>query len=146
MTESIPDRPKPLSVGIIVGGFTPESKIWREALMRLSRSVSGLRDQLESELNLNVEFQVPGHLLAPDFQGVRTGTFRKAERLLKIQVALPVIPPEDPYAYGLQSFRDALDEAEVWARRRRIEFEPVPFRSLLAVVEASGQAGAGDRA
>lgn len=112
--------------------------------MRLSRSVSGLRYQLESELNLNVEFQVPGHLLTPDFQGVRTGSFRKAERLLKIQVALPVNPPENPYAYGVQAIRDSIDEAEAWARRRRIEFAASPFRSLLALVEANRQAGADD--
>ncbi len=113
--------------------------------MRLSRSVSGLRDQLDSELNLNVEFHVPGHLLAPDFQGVRTGAFRKADRLLKVQVALPVNPPENPYAYGVQAIRDSIDEAEAWSKRRRIEFDPTPFRSLLALVEANGQAGVDDQ-
>jgi hypothetical protein len=135
VTDSIPDRPKPLSVGVIVGGFTAESKIWREALMRLSRGVSGMRDQLDSELNINVEFQVPGNLVTPDFQGIRTGTFRKADRLLKIQVALPVDPPDDPYTYGVQAMREAVDAAEAWSKRRRLEFNPSPIRSLLALLE-----------
>jgi hypothetical protein len=135
MTASTPDRPKPLSVGVIVGGFTAESKIWREALMRLSRGVSGLRDELDSGLNINVEFHVPGHLIAPDFQGSRTGAFRKADRLLKIQVALPVDPPADPYSFGLQAMREAVDVAEVWSVRRRVEFDPSPMRSLLALLE-----------
>jgi hypothetical protein len=135
VTESIRDRAKPLSVGVIVGGFTAESKIWREALTRLSRGVSGVRDQLGPELNINVEFQVPGNLIAPDFQGVRTGTFRKADRLLKIQVAVPVDPPNDPYAYGLQAIREAVDTAEAWSRRRRVEFDPAPFRAVLALLE-----------
>ena len=103
--------------------------------MRLSRGVSGLRDQLDSELSLNVEFQVPGNLITPDFQGVRTGTFRKADRLLKIQVALPVNPPDDPYAYGVQVLREAVDVAEAWSVRRRVEFYPSPLRSLLAQLE-----------
>ncbi len=134
MTESIPDRAKVLSVGIIVGGFTAQSKIWREALIRLSMDVSEIRDQLESDFNINVEFQIPGHLLSPDFQGVRTGAFRKADRLLKIQVAVPVDPPDDLYAYGIQAMRDAVDAAEAWSVRRRVEFDAAPFRSLLALL------------
>ncbi|WP_354253744.1 hypothetical protein [Arthrobacter sp. UYEF21] len=132
MIESIPDRPKALSVGVIVGGFTAQSKVWREALTRLSRDVSEIRDQLESDFNINVEFQIPGHIISPDFQGVRTGAFRKADHLLKIQVAVPVDPPDDPYAYGVQAMRDAVDVAEAWSVRRRVDFDPGPFRSLLA--------------
>lgn len=134
MTESIPDRPKPLSVGVIVGGFTAQSKIWREALLRLSMDVSDKRDQLALDFNINVEFQIPGHIVRPDFQGVRPGAFRKADRLLKIQVSVPVDPPVDPYAYGVQAMRDAVDAAEAWSVRRRIEFDPAPFRSLLALL------------
>ena len=115
MTGSIADRPEPLSVGVIVGGFTVESRIWRDALVRLSRPVSGIRNHLDSSLNINVEFQIPGHLIAPDFQGIRTGMFRKADCLLKIQVAVPVNPPNDPYAYGVQAMRDAVDIAEAWS-------------------------------
>lgn len=135
MTASTPVRPKALSVGVIVGGFTTESKIWREALMRLSRDVSGLRDELDSGLNINVEFQVPGHLITPDFEGIRTGVFQKADRLLKIQVALPVDPRDDPYAFGVQAMREAVDVAEAWSVRRRVVFDPSPARSLLALLE-----------
>ena len=132
----MPGHHKPLSVGVIVGGFTVESKIWREALIRLSRAVSGIREQFDSDLNINVEFHVPGHLTSPDFEGIRTGTYRKADRLLKIQVALPVDPPDDPYAYGVQAMREAVDVAEAWSRRRRVEFDPSPSRSLTALLEA----------
>lgn len=104
--------------------------------MPLSRSVSGLRDQVASGLNINVEFQVPGNLLAPDFQGVRTGAFRKADRLLKVHVAIPVDPPDDPYAYGIQAMREAIDAAEAWSVRRRVEFDPSPLRTLVALLEA----------
>jgi hypothetical protein len=102
--------------------------------MRLSQGVSGLRDQLESDFNINVEFQIPGDIISPDFQGVRTGAYRKADRLLKIQVAVPLDPPDDPYAYGVQAIRDAVDTAEAWSVRRRVEFDAAPFRSLLALL------------
>lgn len=135
MTESIPDRPKALSVGIIVGGFTAQSKVWREALTRLSRDVSGIAGQLGSDFKINVEFQIPGHIISPDFQGVRTGAFRKADRILKIQVAVPVDPPANPYAYGVQAIGDAVDAAEAWSVRRRVEFDAAPFQSLLPLLD-----------
>ena len=135
--ESMPDRPKALSVGVIVGGFTAQSKVWREALMRLSRDLSGIAGQLKSDFRINVEFHVPGHILSPEFQGVRTGTFRKADRHLKVQVAVPNDPPVDPYAYGVRAIGDAVDAAQAWSARRHVEFDAEPFRSVLALLNES---------
>lgn len=130
----MPNRPKALSVGVIVGGFTAQSKVWREVLMRLSRDLSGLAGHLESEFRINVEFHVPGSILSPEFQGVRTGTFRKADRHLKVQVAVPNDPPADPYAYCLHAIGDAVDAAQAWSVRRHVEFDAEPFRSVLAML------------
>jgi hypothetical protein len=130
----MPNPPKALSVGVIVGGLTAQSKVWREALTRLSRDLSGIAGQLESDFRINVEFQIPGNFISPDFQGVRTGTFRKADRHLKIQVAVPDDPPADPYAYGVHAIGDAVDAAEAWSVRRRVEFDAEPFRSVLALL------------
>jgi hypothetical protein len=135
VTELIPGRPKAVSIGVIVGGLTDQSKVWREALTRLSRDLSGLAGQLESEFRINFEFQVPGNIISPDFQGVRTGTFRKADRHLKVQIAVPNDPAADPYAYCLHAMGDAVDAAEAWSVRRRIEFDSQPFRSLLAILD-----------
>lgn len=133
-TESFPDRPKALSVGVIVGGVTAQSKVWREALTRLSRNLSGIAGQLESGFRINVEFQIPGHIISPDFQGVRTGTFRKVDNHLKIQVAVPDVPPVDPYAYGVIAIGDAVDAAKAWSVRRHIDFDAAPFRAVLALL------------
>ncbi|MDQ0850650.1 hypothetical protein QFZ65_002588 [Arthrobacter sp. B3I9] len=134
MIESTPSRPKALSIGVIVGGLGAQSKVWREALTRLSRDLSDIVGQLESDFRINVEFQIPGDIISPDFQGVRTGAFRKADRHLKIQVAVPNDPPADPYAYGVHAIGDAVDAAEAWSVRRRIEFDAEPFRSVLALL------------
>jgi hypothetical protein len=133
----MPNWPKALSVGVIVGGLTAQSKVWREALTRLSRDLSGVAGQFESDFRINVEFQIPGNIISPDFQGVRTGAFRKADRHLKIQVAVPNDPPADPYAYGVHAIGNAVDAAEVWSVRRRVEFDAAPFRSVLALLNES---------
>ena len=80
--------------------------------MRLSRDLSGQAGQLESDFRINVEFHVPGNILSPEFQGVRTGTFRKADRHLMVQVVVPNDPPADPYAYCLHAIGDAVDAAQ----------------------------------
>lgn len=105
--------------------------------MRLSRDVSGIAGQLESDFKINFEFQVPGHIVSPDFQGVRAGTYRKADRHLKVQIAVPNDPPADPYAYCVHAIGDAVDAAVAWSARRRVEFDAGPFRSLLATLHDS---------
>jgi hypothetical protein len=133
----MPKRPKALSVGVIVGGLTAQSKDWREALTQLSRDLSGIAGRLESDFRINVEFQIPGNIASPEFQGVRTGTFRKADRHLKVQIAVPNDPPADPYAYCVHAIGDAVDAAEAWSVRRRVAFDAEPFRSLLALLNES---------
>ena len=134
VTELLPGRPKAVSVGVIVGGITAQSKVWREAIMRLSRDLSGIAGQLESDFRINFEFQVPGHIVSPEFHGVRTGTYRKADRHLKVQIAVPNDPPADPYAYCVYAIGDAVDAAVAWSVRRRVEFDAGPFRSLVAIL------------
>jgi hypothetical protein len=111
VTELLPGRPKAVSVGVIVGRITAQSKVWREALMQLSRDLSGIAGQLKSDFRINFEFQVPGHIVSPDFQGVRTGTYRKAGRHLEVQIAVPNDPPADPDAYCVHAIGDAVDAA-----------------------------------
>lgn len=76
------------------------------------------RGQLTSPLHLNVVFQIPGNLLKPEFEGVRTSEFSKMDRLLMVQVALPEEPPTDIDAYLKEKLISAVDEAERWARKR----------------------------
>lgn len=58
-----------------------------------------------------------------------------ADRLLKVQVAVPVNPPANPYSFGVQAMRDAIDAAQAWSERRSIDFDPSRLRSLVALVE-----------
>lgn len=85
-------------------------------------------------MKINVVFHVSGHLLQPDFEGVRTGTFRKADKLLMVQVALAATDPPDPGAELLILLQSAVDEAEAWAARKRVAFEREPFERILDLV------------
>jgi hypothetical protein len=78
-----------LSIGSIIGGSTAANRPWRDAVLELMRKVADGREGVASTLNVNVVFQIPGNILKPDFEGVRTGSFSKKDRHLMVQVALP---------------------------------------------------------
>ena len=120
-----------LSIGSVVGGSSHLNRPWRDAVSRLMNRVADARPGAVSPLNLNVVFQIPGKILQPEFEGVRTGTFRKRDSLLLVQVALPEVVPADVDADVLQRLRDAVDEAESWAKRRRVADDLSVIRGIL---------------
>lgn len=123
-----------LSIGSVVGGPTPANAEWRDAIKRLGQLVAVARSGNPSPLNVNVVFQVPGSVLSPDFHGVRTGKFSRAERLLMVQVALPERPPDDVDSDLRARLVSAVDEAERWARERGVADSLEAIRRILEAV------------
>jgi hypothetical protein len=121
-----------LSIGSVVGGATSANRAWRDAIQDLTRRVKEARTGFEAPLNVNVVFHVPGHLLAPDYAGVRTGTFSRSQRLLMVQVALPAEPPPDPAEYLQSAAQAAIDEAERWAQRRGLASDLSALRDIVS--------------
>jgi len=115
-----PDMQDALGIGSIVGGRTAENRIWDTEITLLSQEVTSTSASAQSNLTLNVIFHVPGHLLQPDFEGIRTGSFIKAKRILIVQVALPTRAPDDVRTYLVDCLRDSVDVAIAWAARRKV--------------------------
>ncbi|HVF06498.1 MAG TPA: hypothetical protein VNA20_16775 [Frankiaceae bacterium] len=130
----------PLSVGVIEGGWSPSMHRWSDAVLRLMRCVRDKREGIETDLRVNVVYQVPGDLLAPDFAGVRTGRYSKKDRALIVQVALPETAPEDVDADVHGRLLDAVAEAESWARKRRVA-DGLPELWSIARAAAPGTGG-----
>jgi hypothetical protein len=125
-----------LSIGIAVGGTTPEARRWGDAAMELARHVKALRQGVQSPLNVNVVFQVPGEVVPVDFSGVRTGRYSPKDRLLLVQAAVPSDEStSDTRPVLLSLLQAAIEEAEAFAQRRAIADEPLQaLRSLAARV------------
>jgi hypothetical protein len=121
----------PLSLGSVVGGSTRANRAWRDAVRAVTEQVIDARTGVESPLNVNVVFQVPGNIITPDFSGVRTGGFSKPDKLLMVQVALPEEVPPDAERYLRDAAHDALDEAERWANKRGIASDLASLRAIL---------------
>ncbi|MBT8163799.1 MULTISPECIES: hypothetical protein [Arthrobacter] len=132
------DPSKVLSIGMVAGGRNQDNAPWIEAVRALARAVIANREGIESHIKLNVEFHVPGHILVPDFEGVRTGVFRKADSLLTVQAALPAVVPEDPVGFLLGCVLAAVDEAESWAAAQRMDCDMTALRDLVAKLGVAG--------
>lgn len=137
MSESL-EKAKTFSIGVIVGGMTRDSKSWEEQIVTLMNDVKQAREGTTSDLNLNVEFHVPGNILAPEFEGLRTGTFRKRDNLLKVQVAVPATFSESPREDLITYLWQAIDEVEDWAIRRKFKIDLSTLREIVGRVESTG--------
>jgi hypothetical protein len=125
---------RPLAIGSVVGGMTSTARTWSEAITRLTIRVDEARGGWTSPLSINAVFHVPGNILKPEFEGVRTGTYSKKDGWLMVQVALPEQPPDDVDSDLMERLMAAVDEAERWARRRRIADDLAELRRLVGTL------------
>lgn len=125
------EQPEVLSIGSIVGGVAAASRAWNESISRLATRVAEARVGVESPLNLNVVFHVPGEVVQPDGEYVRTGRFDRRTRHLMVQVTVPEALPEDVDTFLLERLSEAVAEAEAWAKRRGVADELRSVRELV---------------
>jgi hypothetical protein len=80
----------PLFVGAVVGGPTAHNRPVSDGIGLLARLAREAPWQpTDQETGVDVVFHVPGPLVSPDYEGLRTGTLSRRDRLIMIQVAVP---------------------------------------------------------
>ncbi|HEU4806710.1 MAG TPA: hypothetical protein VFT01_00485 [Homoserinimonas sp.] len=126
-----------LSISTVIGGQTPRNRGWVEAIRALRRDIIVAREGVISGINIDVEFHIPGNHFAPDYEGIRTSTFRKAHSLLKLQVALPPTAPLDPRPVLIEFMWASLDAVDAWALAKHRSVDTGPLRGIVAAVEGS---------
>lgn len=124
------EQPAPLSVGAVLGDYNAENNAWKSAINELGRQVMELREGMSSPLNVNIVFHVQGRLAPNEFSGVRTGRFSKKNSHLMVQAAVPSSAAEDRTATLLRLLADAIDEAEAFARKKKIASELTEIRTI----------------
>jgi len=126
------DMPTPVvTIGSIVGGISDAGRAWDQTIDEAFRSIS-VPEWQPGELRLNVEFQIAGHLLQPDFEGVRTGRFRKTDALLKVQVAVVHVATLPSHDQVLTWLRSAIELAITWAARRQPHLGTALLQGILS--------------
>lgn len=127
------EQARQLSIGLM-RDTTLSTKPWKEAVMTLMRTVAAVRPNQPGAVNLNVVYQIGGELIEPEFSGVRTGTYRKRDRHLMVQVGIPyaeaLAAAPDAMATVKARLLEAVDEVEKWARRRGISTDVESLRAI----------------
>lgn len=123
-----------LSIGAVAGGASA-SRAWENAIKRAAQRVIRLREGRSSPLAVNVVYQIPGEVMTPDFEGVRTGQFSRKDRRLLVQVALPHEPAHDADQEVVDRLSEAIELAEEFARMEAmIEGNLVDLRAIVSAI------------
>jgi hypothetical protein len=74
--------------------------------------------------SLDVVFHIPGSMVSPDYQGLRTGKFSRKERMLMVQVS---VPPDIVRSDGAEGFVVRALEEAVRMAKPRFEKAGIPY-------------------
>ncbi len=122
------EQRRPLYISSVVGGEARDDVL--EAIRRLAVLVrqadAASTEQLaEGEAAVDLLFHVPGSLSRPDYEGMRTGRWFKAHRVLVVQVAVPEALSTDPAAVDAfvgGALRSAVSLAREVLAKRKLDF------------------------
>jgi hypothetical protein len=126
----MPSSAPVLSTGAVVDSDA-ESKAWKLAISSLGKEIMSLRESVDSPLCVNVVFHVDSKFSPNEFEGVRPGRFSKKDSHLLVQAAVPLGPVEDRRGVLLDLLAAAIDEAEAFARNRRLAEDLSEIRTLV---------------
>jgi len=139
-----------ISFGSIFGGPELHDSPIADTIHAIRLLMKKTRD-LEDEGaygSLNIVFHVPGSILQPEFEVLRTGRFSRKEKMLMIQIAVPAEQRSSPdLVFLLDAIREAIGMGRARFERAGI---PYPEREYLATVdgiekELTGAKHLGDR-
>lgn len=96
-----------------------------------------------SDFGIQYLFHVggPGH--APGYEGVRTGSFRKANGQKEIQIAVPEVLETTPEEFLARSLEEGLSLAELYFERKHkgVSLDSAHQATLEVVAQLRGEAG-----
>jgi hypothetical protein len=88
--------------------------------------------------SLDIVFHVPGSLLKPEHQGLRTGRFSTKERLFQIQIAVPEALMDSPHLrqFILDSIRQAIHLGAPRFAKHKIDYPLAEYLDQVRELES----------
>lgn len=109
--------PAPLSIGSVIGGLNPDATAWKEAINVVGRLVRDTRDGLESDVNVNVVYHVPGDV-DPEIvvRGVEVTRVHRRDKHILVAVEVPYEATGNLGARVHEWLREAVEVAANYCR------------------------------
>jgi hypothetical protein len=122
-----------LYIGGVYGGPELTGSTIHAALGKI-KAVLG-EGRVDDSGSLDIVFHVPGSLFSPEYGGVRTGSFSKKERILQVQIAVPLeLCSQDQPAvvtFVLDSLREAIRVAGPRYAKAKVPFRQAEYERLV---------------
>jgi hypothetical protein len=120
-----------------IGGDSPDNKRLRLAIQELNSIIEEVAPPATSaDLQVDLTFDIPGPYSAPDYQGMRTGSFFRKKHILVVQVATPrQIDPAEIPNYLTTVLEETIPMVQGFAKRRNVTLSLENFiRAVGAIV------------
>ena len=129
-----------IGIGVQMGGPEQRDSVVEAALLKAMQTASGVRDRSYNDGTqawINPIFIVPGSLLGPDFDGLKTGHFSRREKGLVIQVAVPKAVAEgvEVERFIVASLRDCVRLAAAVFTSKGISFPALKAEKVIRSIE-----------
>ena len=100
-------------VGAVLGGPEVRTSALVEAIQETSRNSDRLRDGAGEDVAIDLVFHVPGSMIKPPYQGLRTGKLSRKEKILMVQVAVAEddVFTDEPFSVIFDAMRQAVELA-----------------------------------
>lgn len=88
---------------------------------------------ITSEGSLDIVYHVPGSMVQPEFEGLRTAKFSKKEKTLMVQIAVPTLfeNKQDLTKFLVEALREAIQLAKPVFRRTEVPFSHAEYLQLV---------------
>jgi hypothetical protein len=129
-----------IGIGVQMGGPEQRDSVVKAVLLKAMQTAERVRDPSYkdgTEAWINPIFIVPGSLLQPDFDGMKTGHFSRREKGLVIQVAVPnaVAEGADVERFVVASLRDCVRLAAATFSSKGISFPALKAEKVIRSIE-----------
>jgi hypothetical protein len=125
---------KALYVSLMIGGLSDENSsavAAVEAIGRLSDDVCASVPPVG--LNVDLTFHVPGSIVSPDYQGVRTGRYAADDQLLVVQAAVSVpLYGEAARTYMAVVLRRTVELSKAYLKKRKLNLSSAAVETVVA--------------
>lgn len=127
-----------MSIGGVMGDTDLENVKWKKHINALIKEVEKASEGVDSRLRINVVFHVDGKIAPNEFTGIRTSRFSKKESELMMQAAVPksIVGNYDEHLLNL--LKRAIDEAEIYAIKKKIAQGLPEIRAIVSDLEING--------
>ncbi|MBI3822233.1 MAG: hypothetical protein HY289_06080 [Planctomycetes bacterium] len=128
-------------IGSVLGGPEISRTPIDTFISRVARASLAYQEShdISSAGGLDIVYHVPGGILQPEFEGLRTAKFSKKDRMLMVQISVPTLFDNERHLenFLVESLRDAIQLAKPIFKAAEISFSPEEYLRLVDALETT---------